>query len=390
MTMFTNKAVLLAALEASYSVDPGSGYIGILCNKGLDVKPTGDKVTRDVIRQTYSPAGHVIGIKQTTINPEVELKGGGLDGSQAIQDPELDPLLQCCALVKSSALVIQGSSVSGSFVIGETITNTTASNSVGTLADIVSVTADTAILYIRDAIAAPADADALSGDTSGATANTSGTPEDALCYRPTSTRANMASTTLHFHRDGHRHVLTGCRGTVEFDFTVGKYPVAKFDITGIYNEPTDMAIPSPTFSDVIPSVCLDAGLQIADIDMTKTAVNALTLKLGNDIKQRKDMNAVSGLVGLEITGRNPSGSIDPEAIDLASFNPFTEWKDAGAQKIYCDISGGVAGSKVRVCVPRGVYDSVAYADRDGIVAYQLPFICKGGDEGDDEVWLFFH
>jgi len=389
MSLLTNKAVLLAILETEYGVDPGSGYTGILLNKGVTISPTGEKLIRDIISQTYSPQGHVIGVKQTKISFEVEMKGGGLD-TGVIQDPEMDVLLQCCALVQSDGLVLAVDNVSGTFVVGETLNNTTSSNTVGVIADIIDNTT-TAILYMRDVENDPTDGDALAGATSSATADVDGTPEDALCYRPTSTRTSMESATIHFHRDGHRHILTGCRGTVDFDFTVGKYGVAKFEITGIYNAPTDQSLPSPTYpgADITPPVVINAGLQIASIDMDLTAVNALSLRLGNTVNLRRDINAATGLVGLEITDRNPTGSVDPEAVDLSDFNPWTAWENATEQKIYCDI-GSVAGNQIRPSIPRALYDETSYADRDGIVTYALPFSAKGGDEGDDEFWLMFH
>ena len=392
MTMLTNKAVLLAIKEVTYGTDPGSGYTGILLNKGVSVSPGGEKIIRDIISQTYSPQGHVIGVKQTGISFEAELKGGGLDTS-VIQDPEIDVLLQCCGLVQSEGLVMPVDTVAVStFSVGETVTNTTqAAETVGIVADYVDKGDNTGTVYLRDVENDPVDGDALLGGTSGTTAAADGTPEDAFCYRPTSTRSAMKSATIHFHRDGHRHVLTGCRGTVDFDFTVGKYPIAKFDVTGIYNAPTDQTLPTPTYpgADITPPVCFSAGLQIASVDMSLAAVNALQLRLGNDVKLRRDINAASGALGLEIVDRNPSGSVDPEAIALSEHNPWTAWSGATAQKIYCGV-GSAAGNKIRPCIPRALHDEITYADRDGIVTYALPFTAKGGDEGDDEFWLFFH
>ena len=176
MTMLTNKAVLLAIKEANYGVDPGSGYIGILLNKGVSVSPGGEKIIRDIISQTYSPQGHVIGVKQTGINFEAELKGGGLDEA-VIQDPEIDVLLQCCGLVQSEGLVGAVDTVAVStFSVGETVTNTTqAAETVGVVADYVDNGDNTGTVYFRNVENDPADSDALLGGTSGTTAAVDGT-----------------------------------------------------------------------------------------------------------------------------------------------------------------------------------------------------------------------
>jgi hypothetical protein len=392
MSLLTNKAVLLAIKEVTYGVDPGSGYTGILLNKGVTISPTGEKLVRDIISQTYSPQGHVIGVKQTKISFEVEMKGGGLD-TGVIQNPEMDVLLQCCGMVRSAGLVMPVDTVAvATFSVGEEVTNTTQlGETVGYVAQYIDNGDDTGTLFLRDVENDPTDGDALAGETSGTTAAADGTPSDALCYRPTSTRTSMESATIHFHRDGHRHILTGCRGTVDFDYSVGKYGVAKFEITGIYNAPTDQSLPSPTYpgADITPPVVINAGLQIASIDMDLTAVNALSLRLGNTVNLRRDINAATGLVGLEITDRNPTGSVDPEAVDLSDFNPWTAWENATEQKIYCDI-GDTAGNQIHPYIPRALYEEASYADRDGLVVYSLPFTAKGGDEGDDEFWLFFY
>jgi len=385
---FENKGLLHAVIETVYGTDPGSGYAAIDYAEGSEIQARGEKIVRNVVRSTFSPKGHVIGAKEYTLSPQVELRGGGIDVT--LQDPEADPLLQSCGLAKQDAMVIAVDTIVGTFVVGETITNTTqAGETVGTLADIDLGTGATGVLFIKNLQNPPSDGDALAGGSSSATAAVDGAPSEALIYIPTSTRANMKSSTIHFYRDGVRHILTGVRGTMELDFTTGKRAMAKFALTGLWNDPTDTAEPAATFSSIDPPVCYGATLQVGSLDTDEAMINAIQFRLGNKVVPRGGLQSAEGRASFEISGREPGGSLDPEALALSAFNPWTAWKNATAQKITALI-GSTAGNRFRLGLPYALYDEVAYRGRDGILAYQLPFTAKGSDTGDDEFYLLFY
>ena len=67
----------------------------------------------------------------------------------------------------------------------------------------------------------------------------------SVTYEPIS--ANFSSVTIHYNVDGVRHIVTGCRGTVALSAEVGAIPTLDFTFTGIYNAPTDTALPSVTY-----------------------------------------------------------------------------------------------------------------------------------------------
>jgi hypothetical protein len=387
MSLMTSRAVVTAAIETIYNTDPGSGYTGILCNKGLSIKANADKVERDIIRQTFSPMGHVIGAKSYEVSIETELKGGGVLTGTPVE-PEISTLLQACGYEKTDAAIVPVTASTGTWQIGETVQKAgTPNTDIGTLADMV-ITAGVGTLYIRSYIGALLAADSLVGKTSAATATVGAAGvTKSLCYRPISDPAAMKSITLQFWRDGIRHVATGVRGDVEFDFNVGKYPTAKFTLQGSYYDPADITLPNPTFSSIIPAICVNAGLQIGNIDMSKTCATALSFKTGNDVKARDCINAPEGRMGFDITARKPTGSVDPEATALADFNPWAAWKAASSAAIFATI-GSDAGNRIRVSAPYAVYDDVSYGDRNGLVTYTLPFTCKGV-AGDDEFSLMF-
>lgn len=382
---FTNRAVLLSVLESTIGTDPGSGYTGILVNKGIDIKADAQKTNRDIIRTTFSPMGHVVGAKSYNISCDVELKGGGMSSTSHIVAPEIDTLLQCCAFEKSDCAIVDVSGNSGTWIVGEEVTE--GAVAIGYIQD-TDITGTTGKIYIRNFTGSLVATDTITGTSSTATATVDAVNTEALCYRPVSDRASMKTITTHFWKDNIQHVATGCRGTVSLDMKVGAFGVFKFNIQGSYATPVDGSQPNPTFSTIVPPVCVNAGLKIGSTTMTGIAVESMSVDIGNDVQPRNDINAVEGRIGYEITGRSPKGSIDPEVANLTDFNPWTIWKDATTSKIYATI-GSTAGNIIRVGVPYAVYDDVSYNDRNGIMAYSLPFICTDQVNGDNDFYLIF-
>ena len=68
---------------------------------------------------------------------------------------------------------------------------------------------------------------------------------DTVTYTPLS--ASFPSVTIHYNIDGVRHIVTGARGTVELSAEVGQIPVLNFTMQGIYNAPTDFALPTVSY-----------------------------------------------------------------------------------------------------------------------------------------------
>jgi hypothetical protein len=93
--MLTRRTAILAKRETTIGTDPAMAPStdGILVfDLELDVK--GDKLERNVLRDTLSPLPHVIGMKECSLTFKAELKGMGTTTS--IGTFELDDLLSGC------------------------------------------------------------------------------------------------------------------------------------------------------------------------------------------------------------------------------------------------------------------------------------------------------
>lgn len=373
MAKLQRRTVFQVALESEYGVDPGGSYQALLAREGSEITVNGEQVTRDTLRNTLSPRGHVIGLKDQQITMPLELRGAGMDNG-SLNVPEIDKLLKASSMQREDAADIEITGVSGTFERGEQVTNDTATNTVGIVADFTD-----GRLYIRDLQNMPSADDSLSGDESEATADVSAT-HDAYAYRPASPDPDdMQSVVARYFVDGIKHRVLGSRCTFSMEMTVGQIPSINFTMSGLYKRPEDDTNPSPTYLDLVPEPVFGANLTIGELDTSKVTVQELTLDLGNDIQWRDDIQAAAGRKASTIVDRDPTGSVNPEAVKLSDFDPYSDWEAGNRVAIAVGI-GSAAGSRVRAVMPATQYTELPYGERNGIVTYQLGFRATGEDD----------
>lgn len=379
MPKLLRRTVILAKAESSYGVDEvPTAADGLLVNMSPEITGSGDKIERDPVRDSLSPLGHIIGAKEYSLQIEVEAKGGGID--TVLQAPEFDALLLACAMQKTTLVALPVDDESG-FTIGETITGGTSAAE----GNLEVVLPGLLLVEVTSGTFSEA-AEVFTGGTSANTANGNGAPYESIQYRPLSDPSSMQSASIYFNRDGILHKAIGCRGNFSMNVSVGGIPTFRFDLRGLFADPTDTAMVTPTTLDLTPPVAHGIGLKIGT--MTPVA-NALSLDMGNTLGQRRDVNAAEGVTELMITGRRPSGSIDPEVDSLANFNPWDSWKNATPALIHCTI-GSAPGNRITPVVPKALYEEVRYSEREGLLTYDLPFVAKmDTSAGDDEFRLIF-
>lgn len=380
--MDSNKRVVLLGLENPDGSLNGSLQV-IETLEGLSVSPEGDEIERNVVRSTLSNAGSVIGAKNYQISLPVELKGAGLDGA-SVKTPEMSAAFQACGMVLTAAAMITVTS-SGGFTPGETLTNTTATNPVGTLAHAVDNGNGTHALWVWDLKNMPSATDAIAGDTSTKTGTVT-VAADALCYSLTSDRQQHKTCQIHTYMDGVRRIGRKGRASFSLDWMAGKESSVQFSIKTLYETPADESLPAANYSDVMPPFGESAGLAVSGFPADGT-IEKLAFNLGNDIVPIPDINSPDGRHSYRISIRKPTGSIDPEVTQLADFNPFTLWENGSKSAIHATL-GKTAGEYVSVVIPAAQFTGIKDKQRAGMDAYDLNYNATG--KNDDEFYLFFH
>jgi hypothetical protein len=207
------------------------------------------------------------------------------------------------------------------------------------------------------------------------------TASTSIAYAPVST--DFESVALYVYKDGIFHKVLGCRGSFKLSFEVGKYPVAEWTFKGRYASPSDATPGAQTISSVKPVPVLGANFNISGHSGVTTK---LELDLNNTVSERRSINAATGISGFEITGRAPQGSIDPEVATEAAAAYWSDWESALAMTMNLGPIGSDSGNIIEVNAPKVQYKELTYADRNGILTYQIP-IALAMSAGDDELTI---
>jgi hypothetical protein len=204
-------------------------------------------------------------------------------------------------------------------------------------------------------------------------------------YLPRST--GFESTTIYFNNSGVLHKATGCRGSVSMSLEVGSIPVFNFSLTGIYNSPTDTALPSTTYSNQTTPVLFKAGNTVAAsfLDYDTAAISSISMDMANEIVYRELVGADKSVL---LTNRTPSGTAVLEAPTMAQKDFFTIANADTTGKI-CFQHGTTAGNIVSVLAPVCDIGNPTYSDDQGIQMLNLPFVPTPSATGNDEVKLVF-
>jgi hypothetical protein len=210
----------------------------------------------------------------------------------------------------------------------------------------------------------------------------------SVTYVPTS--SGQKSVTIYvYDLDSSSAVLkkiTGAVGTINVRCVAGQYATLEFIMRGLYNAPVDVALPSaPTYETTLPPIVESAAFTLNAIDTL--VVQDVTVNVANEIAVRDDMSVANAIKAFTVIGRKPKGSFNPEAALIAAYDFWADWI-ASTQKALSIVIGSASGNKCTITAPKVTIDSLADADRDGILTRDIPF-SLGQDAGNDEIQLKF-
>ncbi len=188
--------------------------------------------------------------------------------------------------------------------------------------------------------------------------------------------------TLYVYKDGIRHIVTGCVGNYDFDFTAGELGRINWTFKGIYQIATDQAIADPTFDTPDPVICKGTTMTFGSY---APIITKLTINANNVIAERPDFNQTEGLKGFIITGRNYDGVMTVEAVLRAETNAdFFSYFHSGTVKALSMVLGDDAGNILTLTGSYGYLRAPAYINAEGLVKFELPFQLSR-NAGNDEI-----
>ena len=191
----------------------------------------------------------------------------------------------------------------------------------------------------------------------------------SVTYAPVS--SSFSSVTIHYNIDGVRHRVTGCRGTFVLNGAVGEIPSIDFTFTGIYNNPTDTALPTVTYGNqATPLVFKNGNTSGFSLLSYSGALMNITMDVGNSLVYRE---LVGGTKEVLITDRAANGSVTIEAPTLAQKDYFTAALTDSSLGNLAFLHGTTAGNKVQLTSSKVDIGDVAYGEADGVAMLEIPY-----------------
>lgn len=206
---------------------------------------------------------------------------------------------------------------------------------------------------------------------------------EKVTYLPAST--GIPTLTIWLFEDGMVRKLYGCRGTVSFSGKIGEPVFADFKFTGVYGGTDVAAMITPDFVDVVPPTVLGANLLI---DSYAAVCESFSVDMGNEIQLRSSMSAANGYLSALMTGRKPTGKIDPEMVLPTAYDFMGKWIAGTPAALSVGPIGTSDYNRFTLGAPKCVYTKVGSGDRSGNMTADLDF-SLAMVAGDDEFKLEF-
>ena len=196
----------------------------------------------------------------------------------------------------------------------------------------------------------------------------------SVTYEPVS--ESIESCTIYYYQDGKLQVITGARGTVELNMTVGDKPMASFTFTGHDAGDSDAALISGTYDNTVPPPVINGSF---DVGGFAAVISALSFNLGNEVVTPPDFNSPDGYSEVFISDRDMSGSFDPEYTLKATQDWIADWKNGVNKLITTGVIGSAAGNRIQLDILQAYYRELGQGDRDSIRTLDIGFGAVGDD-----------
>lgn len=206
----------------------------------------------------------------------------------------------------------------------------------------------------------------------------------SVTYAPVS--ASFSSATIYFNVDGILHKLTGCRGDLTMNCTVGAIPTLQFTMTGVYNAPTDTAAPTVTYAaQASPLIFRQGNTSGFSFFSYSGVLQSVEFNLANSLVYRE---LVGGTKETLLTDRKPAGTVMIEAPTIATKDYFS----AAIASSYGNLTflhGTTAGNRFTFTSSQVDVTNPTYQDQDSVMMLSVPFVSVPTTAGNDEFTFAF-
>lgn len=213
----------------------------------------------------------------------------------------------------------------------------------------------------------------------------------SVTYKDTSTShscLDMAFFGVDASGDYKQFKLHSARGTWSTSLQLGQPGRLAFEFMGVLNAATAIWADGSTWG---TTGAYDATVSPAFLGVTSTVdgggvqcFRTLGLDYGAEVVMRECAGQATGYKAADINAIRPTGTRDPEAVLVATDNPFGRVM-AASQHTFLATIGSTAGNIITINVPNYQETGVTQAERNGTLVEQVAFQCAEPeyDAGDD-------
>ncbi len=382
--MLTTREVLLVGIESAYGQDPGlTAAANAVEVEELSWAHEGAQmIERPVVKPSLAAKQSIYGGSLKAITFMVPIKGSGTAGTA--QDSS--PILRACGLAETvsggTSVVYKPASSSLESVTGYYYEDGLLHKIHGAVASSAELVLDARgrlmwSVTLVGHMMSYGTAQSATTTTIVISANASGTDDVYNGQSIEIISGTGAGPSLVAITD-----YTGSTNTV----TVASWPVATPDNTSVYvihGGPLDVALPSPTLDSTVPLGI--KGLPIT-VGSYSPVISKFSVNMGLKVAMPSDVSSPDGFGTIQITGRNVTGSFDPETALVAAKDWEADWKAGTTYAADTGTLGSTAGNRWRLQLAAIYAMAVGKTERDIINAREIGF---GAIEssGDDEFTL---
>ncbi|MEM5477172.1 hypothetical protein [Pacificibacter sp. AS14] len=138
----------------------------------------------------------------------------------------------------------------------------------------------------------------------------------SVTYNPVSD--GHESATLYFGLDGTKYVTHGALGNVTFMVEASGVPYLKFEFTGLFTEPTEIAMDTPVLTAFKKPQVVTKANTTFDLNGIALILRKLSLNAGNSV----DTSFLIGEEAVDITDKEEAVEFTVKAVALTTFDPY--------------------------------------------------------------------
>lgn len=197
---------------------------------------------------------------------------------------------------------------------------------------------------------------------------------------------NVKTLTIGVYENGVLKQIAGATGTFRIVCPAGRLASIEWTFTGVWQEPTDVALISPTYPADTPlrfasATCTYGG--------TAQKVENVTVDAANNVVMREDPTTATGYSTAIITDRYPRITANPESALVGDDDHYGDWI-ANAEAAWAVTLNGPSSSSLAISAPAAQIINCQEGDRNGVQIDDIEWaVNKNGANKDQELSLTF-